>query len=261
MKKILAVCMAVAFFFTLLPSGEARAELPKGKTIAVLVKGTSHAPLARSILVRALLDEGYKAVDEKQLERIRQNKAAILALEGNIEAIMALGRTFGFSVLLSGSVSVPSPVRNEFGLFTATATVSATACTASNARQVAAGSASAKEIGYTADEAARKAVEVATRSAAASLLGKTPPQPPDSAGATFLVIAPARSFAEAHALAASCRDSGASSASVARFAGGRAEIDVSYSGSAGQLLAALLAKRPDLKEETVEGNTLRLVGE
>ncbi len=205
MKKMLAVCMAVIFFFALLPSGEARAELPKGKTIAVLVKGTSHAPLARSILIRALLDEGYKAVDEKQLERIRQNKAAILALEGNVEAIMALGRTFGFSVLLSGSVAVPSPVRNEFGLFTATATVSATACTASNARQVAAGSASAKEIGYTADEATRKAVEVATRSAAASLLGKTPPQPPDSAGATFLVIAPARSFAEAHALAASCR--------------------------------------------------------
>ncbi len=42
MKKMLAVCMAVIFFFALLPSGEARAELPKGKTIAVLVKGTSH---------------------------------------------------------------------------------------------------------------------------------------------------------------------------------------------------------------------------
>jgi len=164
MKKMLAVCMAVIFFFALLPSGEARAELPKGKTIAVLVKGTSHAPLARSILIRALLDEGYKAVDEKQLERIRQNKAAILALEGNVEAIMALGRTFGFSVLLSGSVAVPSPVRNEFGLFTATATVSATACTASNARQVAAGSASANRPSGTS--ASMPAVEAAASSAA-----------------------------------------------------------------------------------------------
>jgi len=261
MKKRFALFLLVVSFFALLPSGAARAELPKGKTIAVLVKGTSHAPLARSILIRALLDEGYKAVDEKQLERIRQNKAAILALEGNVEAIMSLGRTFGFSVLLSGSVSVPSPVRNEFGLFTATATVSATACTASNARQVAAGSASAKEIGYTADEAARKAVEAATRSAAAALLGKAPPPSEETAGAKFLVIAPARSFAEAHSLAASCRDAGASSASVARFAGGRAEIDVSYSGTSRQLLAALLGKRPDLKEETIEGNTLRLARE
>ncbi len=258
MRKTLAICMAAFAIFLLVPSVAARAELPKGKTIAVLVKGPSHAALARSILIRALLDEGYKAVDERQLERIRENKAAILALEGNVEAIMELGRTFSFSVLLSGSISLPQPVRNEFGLFTAMATVSATACTASNARQIAAGSASAKEIGYTADEAARKAVETATRSAAAALLGKAPPQSADTAGATFLVIAPARSFSEAHALAASCRDAGASSASVARFAGGRAEIDVSFSGSARQLLAALLGKRTDLREESVEGNTLRL---
>ena len=260
MKKVLAICTAIFVLFLLLLIDAADAGLPKGKTIAVLVKGTSHAALARTILTQALLDEGYKAVDEKQLERIRQNKAAILALEGDVDAIMKLGRAFGFSVLLSGHISVPSPVRNEFGLFTATATVSATACTASNARQIAAGSASAKEIGYTAAEAARKAVEVATRSAVAALLGKGPPSD-DAAKAKFLVIAPARSFAEAHRLAANCKEAGAADASVARFAGGRAEIDVSYAGSARQLLGALLAKRTDLHEESVEGNTLRLVGE
>lgn len=141
----------------LLPDAEALgAALPQGKTIAVLVRGTpSHAAAARSLLVRALLDGGYRAVDEKQLEKIRRSKAAALALEGNVDAILQLGRSFGFSVLLSGAVTVPKPVRNEFGLFTATASVSVTACHAANGRQILALTESAKEIGYTPEEAAQ----------------------------------------------------------------------------------------------------------
>jgi hypothetical protein len=244
-------------------SGAASASLPKGPSIAVLVKGApAHAAAARSILVRALLDEGYRAVDEQQLERIRQNKAASLALEGDVDAILQLGKTFGFSVLLSGHVSVPQPVRNEFGLFTATATVSATACTASNARQIAAGTASAKEIGYTAAEAAQKAAESAVRAVVPPLLGSASGQEQESPGMRFrLIVFPVRSFAEAHALAASCREAGANNASVARFSAGNAEIDVEYGGPARSFLTRLLGLRKDLREESVEGSTLRLAKE
>ncbi len=99
MKRV-SLLFAAAIFFAIfsVSLGEAGSPpLPKGKTIAVLVKGTqSHAAAARSILLKGLIDGGYRAVDEKQLERIRRSKAAALALEGNVEAILKLGRTYGF---------------------------------------------------------------------------------------------------------------------------------------------------------------------
>lgn len=245
----------------LLPDAEALgAALPQGKTIAVLVRGTpSHAAATRSLLVRALLDGGYRAVDEQQLEKIRRSKAAALALEGNVDAILQLGRSFGFSVLLSGAVTVPKPVRNEFGLFTATASVSVTACHAANGRQILALTESAKEIGYTQEEAAQKAAEKAASSAGDVILGKRAAGKPENPASKYTVIvSPVRSFAEAHGIVESCRDAGALSASLLRFAAGKAEVEAEFGGTAAQLVAALLRVRKEFFEESAEGNVIRL---
>ena len=241
------------------PSAEGAA-LPKGRTIAVLVQGVpAHAASARAIFLRALLDGGYKAVDEKQLERIRASKAAALALDGNVEAILKLGRTYGFGVLVSGRITVPPAVKNEFGLFTATATAAVSACTASNGRQILAGTESAKEIGYTSDEAAQKAAESAARLVSAVLLGQSPSAGPGTGAVKYtLSVSPVRSFAEAHGLAESCREAGASEATVLRFSGGKAELEVSYDGPLRQFLSLLLQKRSDLSEETAAGNSVQL---
>ncbi len=250
--RIFLLMSLIAFFL----SPATWASLPKGKTIAVLVKGDpSYAAISRSVLVRILLDDGYKAVDEAQLERIRKSKASALALDGNTEAILQLGKTFGFNVLLSAQVTAPQAVKNEFELFTATATVSATASTASNAMQIAAATASAKEVGYTAAEASQKAVSSAARSAALVLLDKKA----EPSAAKFLLIAPARSFSEAHAIAESCREAGAESASVIRFAGGKAEVEAMYSGPVRKLILELLKRRKDLREEKIEEDTVYLL--
>ncbi len=252
------VFLCIFFLFPAHP-GEGAA-LPKGRTIAVLVQGVpAHAASARAIFLRALLDGGYKAVDEKQLERIRASKAAALALDGNVEAILKLGRTYGFGVLVSGRITVPPAVKNEFGLFTATATAAVSACTASNGRQILAGTESAKEIGYTSDEAAQKAAESAARLVSAVLLGQTPSAGPGAGAVKYtLSVFPVRSFAEAHGLAESCREAGASEAAVLRFSGGKAELEVSYGGPLRQFLSLLLQKRSDLSEETVAGNSIQL---
>lgn len=253
---ILFFCMVL-----LLPAPSAEgAPLPKGKTIAVLVQGVpAHAASARAIFLRALLDGGYKAVDEKQLERIRASKAAALALDGNVEAILKLGRTYGFGILVSGRITVPPAVKNEFGLFTATATAAVSACTASNGRQILAGTESAKEIGYTSDEAAQKAAESAARLASAVLLGQTPTAGPGAGAVKYtLTVSPVRSFAEAHALSESCREAGAAEATVLRFSAGKAEIEISYGGPLRQFLSLLLQKRSDLSEETIADNSVQL---
>ena len=249
-------------FAFILFSGEAAdaAALPKGKTIAVLVRGTpSHGAAVRSILTRALLEGGYRAVDEQQLERIRRSKAAALALEGDVDAILQLGKSFGFSVLLSGTVTVPKAVKNEFGLFTATAALSITACSAADGRQILAVTESAKEIGYTPEEAAQKAAETAGRSAAEAVLGKRSQGQQEIPAARFTVIvSPIRSFAEAHGIVESCRNAGALSASLVKFSAGKAEVDAEFAGSAGQFSAALLRMRTDFSEDSAEGNVIRL---
>ncbi len=262
MKRV-SLLFAAAIFFAIfsVSLGEAGSPpLPKGKTIAVLVKGTqSHAAAARSILLKGLIDGGYRAVDEKQLERIRRSKAAALALEGNVEAILKLGRTYGFSVLLSGNMAVPKPVRNEFSLYTATATFSASACYSSSGKQIFAGTESAKEIGYTPEEAGQKAAETAARALAEVILGKRTSGQPEAAGTRYtLFISPVRSFAEAHGIVESCRTAGASSASLVRLSAGRAEVEAEFQGSATQLcfLAAQDKKRPG--GGICEGNTIHL---
>ncbi|NLB83472.1 MAG: hypothetical protein GX791_04420, partial [Synergistaceae bacterium] len=114
------------------------------------------------------------------------------------------------------------------------------------------------EIGYTSDEAAQKAAESAARLVSAVLLGQTPAGPGAGAVKYTLTVSPVRFFAEAHGLAESCRDAGASEAVVLRFSGGKAELEISYGGPFRQFLSLLLQKRSDLSEETVEGNSVQL---
>ncbi len=133
-------------------------------------------------------------------KKIRRSKAAALALEGNVDAILQLGRSFpGFPCFSQARSPFPKPVRNEFGLFTATASVSVTACHAANGRQILALTESAKEIGYTPEEAAQKAAEKAASSAGDVILGKRAAgQPENPASKYTVIVSPVRSFAEAH---------------------------------------------------------------
>ncbi|MDD4021646.1 MAG: hypothetical protein PHT11_07840, partial [Synergistaceae bacterium] len=122
-----------------------------------------------------------------------------------------------------------------------------------------AGTESAKEIGYTPEEAGQKAAETAARALAEVILGKRTSGQPEAAGTRYtLFISPVRSFAEAHGIVESCRTAGASSASLVRLSAGRAEVEAEFQGSATQLVSSLLRTRRDLAEESAEGNTIHL---
>ncbi len=241
------------------------APLPKGKTIAVLVRSISaqYARSAEAILIRQLISEGYKAVDQERLETIRKNKAAVLALDGDVEAILELSRTYGFNVLVSGRATVSTPVKNEFGLFTATASLALRACRGSNGREIFADTISAKEVGYTGDEAGQKALEAATKEVARRLVGRSNPS-----GGTGgeeqtrdfeIEVSGLRSFVEAHGFVETCIRTGCGSASLVRFSGGKALVRVSWSGDVVSLARALVAQRKDLSLAGTEGNRIHLI--
>ncbi|PIE54317.1 MAG: hypothetical protein CSA35_06230 [Dethiosulfovibrio peptidovorans] len=141
--------------------GLSEAALPKG-SIAVLVKSASRQEAAQvaSIFTQKLIAKGYKVVDPKKLQAIRKSKAAALALEGNVDAIMKLGRRYGFSTMITANVQAGQPVKNEFKLYTGTSSI-AVMVTASNGSQVYADTTAGKQVGYTPSEAQQKSLEAA----------------------------------------------------------------------------------------------------
>lgn len=258
--------MATLLISILIPSaGSGEGPLPKGKTIAVLVRSASaqYSRSAEAILINGLIQGGYKAVDQKQLESIRKNKAAVLALDGDVDAILKLSQTFGFNVLVSGRATVHAPVKNEFGLFTATAVVAITACRGADGRQLFADTASAKEIGYTGNEAGQKALESAAREAARMMIegGSSGAGGTSSAQTQFfeIEVTGIRSFAEAHSIVELCSRAGCQNSSLSRFSGGKAVVKASWPGSADSLASAIVQGRNDLSMDSVEGNRIKLI--
>ncbi len=265
MKRQASILLAsILILFIVTMPGSCDSALPKGKTIAVLVRSNSsqHARSAEAILINGLIQGGYKAVDRDRLESIRQNKAAALALEGDVDAILKLSQAYGFNVLVSGRATIHTPVKNEFGLFTATAVVSVTACQGGDGRQLFADTSTAKEVGYTGDEAGQKALEAAARQAARAMTEGAPSGGGAAASASRIFeveVSGIRSFAEAHAVVEALSKAGCGSANLLRFAGGRAVVKTSWGGNPDSLAAALSRQRGDISLERVEGDRIFMV--
>lgn len=142
----------------------ALADIPKRGSIAILTRGVSeqHAASVASILTRELIRSGYKVVDPDTLAAIRRNKAARLALDGNVDAIMKLGKQYGFSTMITADLEAGKPVRNEFDLYTGTSSI-AIMVMSSGGQMIYADTVMGKQVGYTRDEAAQKSIEAAAK--------------------------------------------------------------------------------------------------
>ena len=150
----------------LIISSEALAALPQKGSIAVLAMGPSdqHAASVAAILTRELIANGYKVVDPDTLAAIRRSKAARLALDGNVDAIMGLSKQYGFSTMVTAQLEAGRPVLNEFELYTATSSI-AIMVMSSGGQMIYADTVMGKQVGYTRDEAAQKSIEAAAKSA------------------------------------------------------------------------------------------------
>ena len=169
MRKIKATSPALkigAFLLAVLAAafaclGSAEAAIPKKGSVAIVVGGEDelHAMSAQSIFLRELRAAGYKVVDEKTLNAMRKSAAGRLALEGNVDAIKKLSSQYGISTFVTAYIRAGSPVKNEFQLYTGTASIAVEA--RSGADMIFGDTASGKQVGYTPDEAKQKTVEAA----------------------------------------------------------------------------------------------------
>jgi PAS domain-containing protein len=155
----------------LIASSSALASLPKNGSIAVLAMGPSdqHAVSVAAILTRELIANGYKVVDPDTLAAIRRNKAARLALDGDVDAIMKLTKQYGFSTMITAQLKAGRPVVNEFQLYTGTSSI-AIMVMSSGGQMIYADTVMGKQVGYTPDEAAQKSIEAAAKSAVKKMM-------------------------------------------------------------------------------------------
>jgi hypothetical protein len=167
-RKLFAV-MLIAGMFCFCVS-QAGAAIPKKGSIALIVGGDDEQYIesVQAILIRELKANGYKVVDEKKLAAERKSQAARLALQGDVNAILKLSSKYRVSVVITASIRAGEPMMNEFELFTGTASIAVRA--RSGANEIYGDTSSAKQVGYTPEEAVQKSVDAAAALGASKLV-------------------------------------------------------------------------------------------
>ena len=142
--------------------------LPKKGDIAVLVEGDDkqHIAMAEVMIIEELASRGYRIVDEAKMKRIKaaaaRAKAAIYALEGNVEGILSLNANYSAAATVIARVRADRPRMNELLVYTGTASVELLAVT-SNGKKLGGRTANSKVIEYTVGGTMRKALYEAVR--------------------------------------------------------------------------------------------------
>ncbi len=142
--------------------------LPKRGDIAVLVEGENpqHVAMAEAMIIEELTTRGYRVVDEAKMRRIKaaaaKAKAAIYALEGNVAGILSLNANYSAAATVVARVEAEYPRKNEFRLYTGTASVVLLAVT-SGGKKLGGRIADSKFVGYSIDETMRKSLYEAVR--------------------------------------------------------------------------------------------------
>ena len=256
--------LAAAVIALFPPAGDATL-LPKTGRLALVLQASgkdeaSPASVAEAedTIRKGLIASGYTVVDEAKLERIRRDKAAMLALEGDAEAILKLGAQYGVSTFVKGAVSVHSSRKNDANLYTATAVITVKAYSAS-AKYVFSDTIEGRDVGYTPQDAQHRALVSAATGMRQSLLdGKaaTPHGPPER-NRLRLVVRNIASFQQANAILETCKKAqGAMGAAMKGYEGGAVTIEVDFFGDAGRLRTALLDRGLPLSFGRVDGTTL-----
>lgn len=147
------------------PQAQGGSVLPKTGDIAVVVDGDEElAKTAEAMIIETLVGRGHRVVDEAKMKKIRaaaaKEKAARLALEGNVEAILKINANYSAAATLVAHVQVGQAVQNEFQLFTGTASIALMAVT-SNGTKLGGRTSMGKEVGYTDGEALYRSVAAA----------------------------------------------------------------------------------------------------
>lgn len=248
--------------FLLCSPTTAQSALPKKGTVALILHEGSASldgsgqtlGTAEATVLEILLQNGYSVVNPKRMEEIRRSKAARAALDGDVDAILRIGSQYGVGFFVSGRAKLPQPRQNEFGLFTATADIAVEAYSTATGKYVFSGTASGKQLGYSAGEALEKALTEAARAVAASLVGTSSQETagPAASATVRLILNKVTSFSQINEVLETCRHlAGVVAAKATGYSGGVGQIELDYRGDLQELASSLAKRQTDLAVRAV----------
>ena len=235
--------------------------LPKGKAIAMVIYENSQDPFqqgldigsAEAVVSRILLDKGYPLVNQAQLKKIKESKAARLALDGDVEGILRLGSSYNVRIFVTGKVARHRPERNPMGTYTATAAIAVRAYSTANGKYIFSDTADAKALGGSPDEASEKALQEAARIMGSMLTGShTSGVKPGVSSNITLKVSGVSDFSAANRILDACKNlSGVDSAKVVSYSGGNASFSVIFRGDSQAFVKLLSSKGVKLSIKSV----------
>lgn len=221
---------------------------------------------AEATVKRILLDEGYPVVNEAQLRKIKESKAAWLAFQGDADALLRLGSKYNIKIFVTGKLSRHVPRKNPMGLYTGTAAISVQAYSSSNGKYLFSDTAEGKGLGYTVDEASENALQEAATIMGQKLTGldggavqsgSVSQSVPSLSGVVQLHVANVNDFARANEILSVCKDlSGTVGAKISQYGGGAITITVEYRGTGQQFAKLLSTKGLPIGIRAVNGNNV-----
>jgi len=234
-------------------TGIALAYLPSDGRVVVILD--NH--LAESKIMEALISSGYNVVEREELEKIKKSQAAILALQGNAEAIMKLGNAYRIAYFVRGKSQFEEPRLNEFNLYTATASLSIQAYRTKDARFLLSQVFSAKAVGYTGEEAQRKALIEAASKAATFLIGAQ--HPSEVSGPARAILRGVSDYGIVNSVYEKIRGfPGSRNVKVVSYGGGQAIIEFLYSGDLNSLAQSLKTAGLPIEVVSVQGRVIHI---
>ncbi|NCC97545.1 MAG: hypothetical protein EOM02_12030 [Synergistales bacterium] len=235
--------------------------LPKGKAIAMVIYENSQDPFqqgldigsAEAVVSRMLLEKGYPLVNQAQLKKIKESKAARLALDGDVEGIIKLGSSYNVRIFVTGKVARHRPVKNPMGTYTATAAIAVRAYSTANGKYIFSDTADAKALGGSPDEASEKALQEAARAMGSILTGsQAVAVSPGASTNITLKVSGVSDFSAANRILDACKNlSGTVSAKVSAYSGGNAAFSVVFRGDSKTFVKLLSSKGVKLSIKSV----------
>lgn len=243
-----ALMTAVLLFAVL---SYAFAYLPNDGRVVVIFDN----PFAEAKVMESLINAGYKVVEQNQLEKIKKSRAAILALQGNAEAIMRLGRSYNVAYFVRGKTRLEEPRLNEFNLYTATASLSIQAYRTKDARFLLSQAFSSKAVGYTGEEAQRKALMDVASKAASFLIGAQ--HPGEFSGMARVILRGVSDYGLVNSIYEKIRGfPGTRNVKITSYGGGQAIIEFLYSGDVNDVAKSLKVAGLPIQVVSVQGSTI-----
>ncbi len=274
-KKVILFFILLLMIFSVFPSLKSSVDAGVRKERVMVVIPEVHLrrprvpdPAGETEIVRALIEAGYKLVDQKQVKKIRDNDVFDKAWKGDDEGALQIARKFNANILIvgeafsefAGRTRVPAMRGMPGGdFFSCRARVEAKAIRTDTGQIIATYGAHGSGADISENIAAKTALANAGREAGEYFVKMFARSSPGVSGAGIeMMVENISSFSKLNRLKRKLSGmEGVESLEVLNFDGGTATIDITFRGNAMEFAATMEDNGINLKINKLEATRIK----